>query len=391
MLVDGKVAGAVGVSSGTPDEDVQVAQAGIERARRGKSDPGGELSTSHERPTRYRPGIRSRKGTPFPVVTAYDAPFGRLAEEAGIDVLLCGDSLGMVVLGYPSTTAIGLADMERHAGAVVRGTKRAHVMADAFGSYEASDALAVESAVALIRTGVSSVKMESGARNASRLRAIADAGIPICGHIGVLPQTAALDGGFKRKADRDALLRDMDATVQAGAFCVVLEMVDFEIAGEITDRFGVPTIGIGSGPRCDAQVLVLHDVLGLYNTRRLSRSGSPVRASGARRSSRLCGGRSRGRISARRRAGGGERLGVHGGRGPEGLAPPASAGDWRLAPARQFERLPIALVPILAQRVEEDDRQPVIAVEVRRPRKFAQALDEHGLARFIAETLGVAR
>ena len=209
--------------------------------------------------------IGARKGKPFPVVTAYDAPFGRLAEEAGIDVLLCGDSLGMVVLGFGATTSIGLDDLERHTAAVVRGTKRAHVIADLpFGSYEASDVHAVESAIALIRVGASSVKMESGARNASRLRAIADTGIPVCGHIGVLPQTAGLDSGFKRKADRDALLRDMDATVQAGAFCVVLEMVDFDIAREITARFGVPTIGIGSGPHCDAQVLVLHDVLGLY-------------------------------------------------------------------------------------------------------------------------------
>jgi 3-methyl-2-oxobutanoate hydroxymethyltransferase len=209
--------------------------------------------------------IRRRKGEPFAVVTAYDAPFGRLAEEAGIDVLLCGDSLGMVVLGYASTTSVDLEDMCRHVAALARGTHKAHLIGDLpFGSFEAGDGDAVRSATALIRAGATSVKIEAGARNVSRVRAIADAGIPVCGHIGVLPQTAGLDAGFRRKNDRAGLIADLDAVVAAGVFTVVFEMVDFEIARELTARSPVPTIGIGSGGECDAQVLVLHDVLGLY-------------------------------------------------------------------------------------------------------------------------------
>ncbi len=210
--------------------------------------------------------IRARKGSRFPVVTAYDAAFARIAEAAGIDVLLCGDSLGMVVLGYSGTTAVTLEDMIRHGGAVARGSNRAHVMVDVpFGAFEADDATAIGSAVGLVRAGASSVKIEGGRRNAQRVRAIVDAGIPVCGHVGVLPQTAELERGYRRRNDRDALLDDVDAFVEAGAFALVLEMVDFDIAGEITRRADVPTIGIGSGRHCDAQVLVLHDVLGLYD------------------------------------------------------------------------------------------------------------------------------
>jgi len=210
--------------------------------------------------------IAARKGAAFPVVTAYDAPFARCAEEAGIDVILVGDSLGMVVLGYPSTTSVELMDMIRHGAAAARGARRAHVIVDLpFGTYESSDGLAVASAVDLVkRGGASSVKLEGGASAAPRIRAIVGAGIPVCAHIGVLPQTAALGSGFKLKRERDGLLHDAHAVEEAGAFTVVLEMVEDELAAEITDRLAIPTIGIGAGPRCDAQVLVLHDVLGLY-------------------------------------------------------------------------------------------------------------------------------
>jgi 3-methyl-2-oxobutanoate hydroxymethyltransferase len=210
--------------------------------------------------------ITARKGTAFPVITAYDAPFARCAEAAGIDVILVGDSLGMVVLGYPSTTPVQLGDMVRHAGAVVRATSRAHVIADLpFGTYEASDALAVASAVALIKDGgASSVKLEGGEAAAPRIRAIVGAGIPVCAHIGLLPQTAALGEGFRPRKAREQLLRDAHAVADAGAFAVVLEMVDAGVAAAITEAIAIPTIGIGSGPKCDAQVLVLHDVLGLY-------------------------------------------------------------------------------------------------------------------------------
>jgi 3-methyl-2-oxobutanoate hydroxymethyltransferase len=209
--------------------------------------------------------IRARKSARFPVVTAYDAPFGRCAEAAGFDVVLVGDSLGMVVLGYESTTYVTLEDMCRHAGAVARGTDRAHVIVDMpFGSYEASDEHAITSAVALVRAGASSVKLEGGANIAPRIAAIAGAGIPVVAHIGVLPQTAALASGFRRKTDRRALLADARAIQDAGAFAVVLEMVDPEAAAEATDTLAIPTIGIGAGAACDGQVLVMHDVLGLY-------------------------------------------------------------------------------------------------------------------------------
>jgi 3-methyl-2-oxobutanoate hydroxymethyltransferase len=210
--------------------------------------------------------IAARKGAAFPVITAYDAPFARCAEAAGIDVILVGDSLGMVVLGFPSTTSVELIDMIRHGAAAARGTQRAHVIVDLpFGTYEASDALAVASAIELVRAGgASSVKLEGGANAASRIAAIVAAGVPVCAHIGVLPQTAALASGFRLKHDREHLLRDAVAVAAAGAFAVVLEMVDETLAAEITDHIPIPTIGIGSGPRCDGQVLVLHDVLGLY-------------------------------------------------------------------------------------------------------------------------------
>ena len=210
--------------------------------------------------------IAGRKGAAFPVITAYDAPFARCAEAAGIDVILVGDSLGMVVLGYASTTPVQLADMVRHTSAVSRATSRAHVIADLpFGSYEPSRAAAVASAVALVKDGgASSVKLEGGEAAAPRIRAIVAAGIPVCAHIGLLPQTAALGEGFKPRRAREQLLRDARAVAEAGAYAVVLEMIDAAVAASITEALGIPTIGIGSGPRCDAQVLVLHDVLGLF-------------------------------------------------------------------------------------------------------------------------------
>ena len=210
--------------------------------------------------------IAARKGAAFPVVTAYDAPFACCAEEAGIDVILVGDSLGMVVLGYDSTAPVELNDMVRHAAAVVRGTQRAHVIADLpFGTYEASDELAVASATELVKHGnASSVKLEGGVNAASRIRAIVRSGIPVCAHVGVLPQTASLGSGFRLKRERERLVRDADAVAEAGAFAVVLEMVEDALAAEITQRSPIPTIGIGAGPSCDGQVLVLHDLLGLY-------------------------------------------------------------------------------------------------------------------------------
>lgn len=208
--------------------------------------------------------IRDRKGTPFATITAYDAAFGRAAEAAGIELILVGDSLGNVVLGYASTASVTMEDMERHGAAVVRGTQKAHVSVDLpFMSYEVSNEEAIRNAGRLIRVGASSVKLEGGVERAERIAAIVNAGIPVIGHIGVIPQTAALDRGFRRRTDRERLLADADAVTAAGAFAVVLEMIDHEIAAEITKRIPIPTIGIGSGSACDAQILVLYDLLGL--------------------------------------------------------------------------------------------------------------------------------
>jgi 3-methyl-2-oxobutanoate hydroxymethyltransferase len=210
--------------------------------------------------------IVRRKGTPFAVITAYDAPFAHFAERAGIDVILVGDTLGQVVLGHAGTTPVDLVDMERHAAAVVRGTHHAHVIGDLpFGAYEASDEDAVRAAIRLVKhAGVSSVKLEHGRSAEARTAAIVGAGVPVVGHIGVRPQTAALSGGFRLQRERHSLMDDARAVEAAGAFAIVLEMVDDDIAAEITAALAIPTIGIGSGPACDAQVLVLHDMLGIY-------------------------------------------------------------------------------------------------------------------------------
>ena len=211
--------------------------------------------------------IKRRKSkTLFPVVTAYDAPFAEFAERAGIDVILVGDSLGNVVLGHDETTPVTLEDMIHHAQAVCRGTSRAHVMVDLpFGSYQVSDEDAIRSAIRLVKEGgACSVKMEGGTEVAHRIRAIYGAGIPVVGHIGVMPQTASMGPGYKVRTNRERLMADAKAVEEAGAYAVVLEVIDAEVAREITAALTIPTIGIGAGPHCDSQVLVLHDVLGIY-------------------------------------------------------------------------------------------------------------------------------
>ncbi|MGH7737988.1 MAG: 3-methyl-2-oxobutanoate hydroxymethyltransferase [Candidatus Tyrphobacter sp.] len=202
----------------------------------------------------------------FPVITAYDAPFARFAEEAGIDVLLVGDSLGNVVLGYDETTPVTIEQMIHHSQAVVRGASRAHVIVDMpFGSYQISDESALANAIRLVKAGgACSVKLEGGVHEADRVRAIARAGIPVVGHIGITPQTAGLGPGYRMRTHRERLVADARAIEAAGAYAIVLEVVDAAIAREITELLTIPTIGIGSGPHCDSQVLVLHDVLGIY-------------------------------------------------------------------------------------------------------------------------------
>lgn len=211
--------------------------------------------------------IKRRKGKAiFPMVTAYDAAFARIVEDAGIDYILVGDSLGNVVLGYDETTPVTMDEMIHHAKAVVRATLKAHVVVDMpFGSYHISDEDALRNAIRIVKeTGASSVKVEGGVHEADRVRAIARSGIPVVGHIGVTPQTASLGPGYKRRSNRERLLADAQAIEAAGAYAIVLEVVDEDVTREITEVLTIPTIGIGSGPKCDAQVLVLYDLLGMY-------------------------------------------------------------------------------------------------------------------------------
>lgn len=211
--------------------------------------------------------IKRRKGkTPVPMVTVYDTPFAGFAEEAGIDWLLVGDSLGNVVLGYDETTPVTMEQMLHHTAAVARGTSRAHIVGDMpFGSYQVSNEEAVRNAIRFVKEGgAQSVKLEGGVHEAERVRAIARTGIPVVGHIGITPQTAGLGPGYRMRTHRDRLLEDALALEAAGAYAIVFEVVDFEIARELTQRLSALTIGIGSGRHCDAQVLVLHDLLGMY-------------------------------------------------------------------------------------------------------------------------------
>ncbi|HLX19052.1 MAG TPA: 3-methyl-2-oxobutanoate hydroxymethyltransferase [Gaiellaceae bacterium] len=211
-----------------------------------------------------------RRGDKIVMVTAYDAPSGRLADAAGVDVILVGDSSGMVVHGRESTVAVSLDEIVFMTQWVTRGAKRPLVVADMpFGSYEVSDEQAVANAVRLVKDGgADGVKLERGGTSVSRARAIAAAGVPVMGHVGLTPQTATVLGGFKaqgRTADRArALVDEALALEAAGCFAVVLEAVPAEVASAVTRALSVPTIGIGAGADCDGQVLVWHDMLGYY-------------------------------------------------------------------------------------------------------------------------------
>ncbi len=212
--------------------------------------------------------IARMKGGRIAAITAYDYPTARIADEAGADVILVGDSLAMVVLGYPSTLHATLEDMARHTAAAARAVRRAHLVADMpFGSYEPSTARAVESAIMLARAGAEAVKLEGGSEYADRVKAIVNAGVPVMGHIGLTPQRFLRLGGYRPRARRAAeareLLADAEALEQAGAYSVVLEFVSEEAAELVTRRLSIPTICIGSGRRCDGQILVFHDVVGL--------------------------------------------------------------------------------------------------------------------------------
>jgi 3-methyl-2-oxobutanoate hydroxymethyltransferase len=214
--------------------------------------------------------IRSAKsrGEKIAALTAYDYPLARLLDESGIDIILVGDSLGMVALGYPDTTSVTTDDMVHHCKAVARGAQRSFIVCDLpFGSYQ-NPAMAVENARRLIAAGAHAAKLEGGVSHATEIAAIVAAGIPVMGHIGMLPQSVREEGGYKIKGkspqETDALLADAAAVERAGAFAVVLELVNEPVAKKITAAISIPTIGIGSGRGCDGQVLVTHDLIGLF-------------------------------------------------------------------------------------------------------------------------------
>ena len=213
--------------------------------------------------------FRKLKGKrPIAMVTAYSYHEARLVDDAGVDAILVGDSLGMVVLGMRDTLNVTMDDMVRHVGAVARASPRALLVGDMpFMSYEPSAREAILNAARLVRAGAEAVKLEGGEETADRIKAIVSAGIPVMGHLGLTPQKYLRIGGYKlygkRREEWDKLSRDAEALVEAGVFAVVLEYTVPELAARITREIPVPTICIGSGPRCDGQVLVLHDLLGL--------------------------------------------------------------------------------------------------------------------------------
>jgi 3-methyl-2-oxobutanoate hydroxymethyltransferase len=214
-----------------------------------------------------------RRGDKIVMVTAYDAPSGRLADAAGVDLILVGDSSGMVVHGRESTVPVSLDEIVFMTQWVTRGAKRPLVIADMpFGSYEESDEQAVRNAVRLVKEGgADAVKLERGGTSVARARAIVGAGIPVMGHVGLTPQTATVLGGFKaqgRTAERARqLVEDALALEGAGCFAIVLEAVPPAVGRAATQALTVPTIGIGAGAATDGQVLVWHDMLGFYEGR----------------------------------------------------------------------------------------------------------------------------
>ena len=217
-------------------------------------------------------GEMKAKGERIPVITAYDYPTARLVDEAGFPIILVGDSLGMVVLGYDSTIPVTIEDMVHHTKAVARGARRSHVVADMpFMSFRVNPDETVRSAARLVQEGgAQSVKLEGGQGSVEAVRRIVDAGIPVMGHVGLTPQSVHGMGGYrvqgKDKEDAARLVEDAQALEEAGAYAVVLEVIPAPLARFITRRLSIPTIGIGAGPNCDGQVQVLHDILGFYSS-----------------------------------------------------------------------------------------------------------------------------
>ena len=214
--------------------------------------------------------VMKQRGDKIPMLTAYDYPTARLIEQAGVPIILVGDSLGMVVLGYDSTVPVTMEEIIHHTKAVVRGTERAIVVADMpFGSYQVSVEDALRNAARLLKeTGATAVKLEGGQEVAETVRRLIAAGIPVMAHLGLTPQSVNQLGGYRLQGKTPAaavkLLHDAKALEDAGAFAVVLETIPARVAECVTSRLEVPTIGIGAGPFCDGQVQVLHDFLGIF-------------------------------------------------------------------------------------------------------------------------------
>ena len=220
-------------------------------------------------PKSVRDIISKKNSTKISVITAYDYTTALLCDKAGIDILLVGDSGGMVMLGYQNTIPVTMEQMCFFTEAVSRGRQNAMVVADLpFMSYQASKSQAIENSGRLIKAGADAVKLEGGLEVSETVRAIVETGIPVMGHIGLQPQTTVLQEGYKVQAKtRDTalkLIEDSKALEEAGAFSIALEMITQEVAKIITYSIKIPTIGIGSGSDCDGQVLVFHDVVGLY-------------------------------------------------------------------------------------------------------------------------------
>ena len=216
------------------------------------------------------PAVRAQKGAaePLVMVTAYDAPGARIADAAGVDMILVGDSLAMVVLGYDNTLSVTVDDMAHHTAAVARAKPRPMIITDLpWLSYHVGTDDAVRNAARLVRAGAQAVKLEGGRKRVAVIEAIIDAEIPVMGHLGLTPQSLHMMGGFKvqgKEVDAaQALVADAQALAAAGCFAIVLEGVPDTVAALVTDAVPVPTIGIGAGPACDGQVLVFHDILGL--------------------------------------------------------------------------------------------------------------------------------
>jgi len=212
-------------------------------------------------------GAKAR-GEKIPALTAYDYPTARLLDEAGVPFLLVGDSLGMVVLGYPDTTQVTLAEIRHHVAAVARAKTRALVVGDLpYHTYDTPEA-ALANARILVEAGAEAVKLEGGVEVVPEIRGLRAAGIAVVGHIGMLPQSVKEQGGYKIKgrseAEKERLLADALAVQEAGAFALVMELVEPTLARAITGRLAIPTIGIGSGTGCDGQILVIHDLVGAF-------------------------------------------------------------------------------------------------------------------------------